>query len=218
MKASMKLCFCTCWMPLSKTLASSWASDKGGRRNGGWTWMEWGFLNRPVYLHTKTRSLTVRTVPKGQTTSVFVRKKDCEPGSLRAAKNVCNVFQTPVRKRVNATPELSSHLRVKRWQLNNLHISIIVYTHTRQTHTHTCSLVVLPLATRTKWNPVSPATGTRNKPATHITAILSEVLRIPMELNRFTVIFNVASITYKEFWQANLKIKKLYQLQWTIKH
>lgn len=144
--------------------------------------------------------------------------KDCEPGSLRAAKNVCNVFQTPVRKRVNATPELSSHLRVKRWQLNNLHISIIVYTHRRQTHTHTCSLVVLPLATRTKWNPVSPATGTRNKPATHITAILSEVLRISMELNRFTLIFNVASMTYKEFWQANLKIKKLYQLQWIIKH
>lgn len=47
------------------------------------------------------------------------------------------------------------------------------------THTHTCSLVVLPLATRTTWNPVSPATGTKNKPATHITAILSSALRIP---------------------------------------
>jgi hypothetical protein len=31
---------------------------------------------------------------------------------------------------------------------------------------------VRPLATSTTWNPVRPATGMKNKPATHITAIL----------------------------------------------
>lgn len=40
------------------------------------------------------------------------------------------------------------------------------------TSPHTCSLVVRPLATSTTWNPVRPATGMKNKPATHITAIL----------------------------------------------
>lgn len=40
------------------------------------------------------------------------------------------------------------------------------------TSTRTCSLVVRPLATSTTWNPVRPATGMKNKPATHITAIL----------------------------------------------
>ncbi len=90
---------------------------------------------------------------------------------------------------VNATSELPSHLRVKRGNLRThpyksttfcltKHIQCGQGTHPR-THTHTCSLVVLPLATRTMWNPVSPATGTKNKPATHITAILSSALRIP---------------------------------------
>lgn len=32
--------------------------------------------------------------------------------------------------------------------------------------------MVLPRATNTMWNPVRPATGTKNRPATHITAIL----------------------------------------------
>lgn len=36
----------------------------------------------------------------------------------------------------------------------------------------TCSLVVLPLATSTMWKPVRPATGMKNRPATHITASL----------------------------------------------
>lgn len=36
----------------------------------------------------------------------------------------------------------------------------------------TCSLVVLPLATSTMWKPVRPATGMKNRPATHITARL----------------------------------------------
>lgn len=36
----------------------------------------------------------------------------------------------------------------------------------------TCSFVVLPRATKTMWNPVRPATGTKNKPATHMTTIL----------------------------------------------
>lgn len=36
----------------------------------------------------------------------------------------------------------------------------------------TCSLVVRPLATSTTWNPVRPATGMKNNPATHITTIL----------------------------------------------
>lgn len=42
-----------------------------------------------------------------------------------------------------------------------------------QPHSHTCSLVVRPLATSTTWNPVRPATGMKNKPATHITTMLS---------------------------------------------
>lgn len=45
----------------------------------------------------------------------------------------------------------------------------------------TCSLVVRPLATSTTWNPVRPATGMKNKPATHITAIVTAV-RTPGEL------------------------------------
>lgn len=39
-------------------------------------------------------------------------------------------------------------------------------------HVTTCSLVVLPLATRTTWKPVRPATGMKKSPATHMTAIL----------------------------------------------
>ena len=42
----------------------------------------------------------------------------------------------------------------------------------RRIHSPTCSLVVLPLATSTIWKPVSPATGMKNSPATHITARL----------------------------------------------
>ena len=41
----------------------------------------------------------------------------------------------------------------------------------------TCSLVVRPLATSTTWNPVRPATGMKNKPATHITAILKPAVK-----------------------------------------
>lgn len=41
----------------------------------------------------------------------------------------------------------------------------------------TCSLVVRPLATSTTWNPVRPATGMKNKPATHITAILKQRIK-----------------------------------------
>lgn len=40
------------------------------------------------------------------------------------------------------------------------------------TEVPTCSLVVLPLATSTMWKPVRPATGMKNRPATHITASL----------------------------------------------
>lgn len=43
---------------------------------------------------------------------------------------------------------------------------------TQQALIGTCSFVVLPRATNTMWNPVRPATGTKNRPATHITAIL----------------------------------------------
>lgn len=44
--------------------------------------------------------------------------------------------------------------------------------HTDLVFTYTCSFVVLPRDTNTMWNPVRPATGTKNRPATHITAIL----------------------------------------------
>lgn len=46
--------------------------------------------------------------------------------------------------------------------------------HTQPALVCTCSFVVLPRATNTMWNPVRPATGTKNRPATHITAILVE--------------------------------------------
>lgn len=36
----------------------------------------------------------------------------------------------------------------------------------------TCSLVVRPRATSTMWNPVSPMTGMKKSPATHITTSL----------------------------------------------
>lgn len=53
---------CTCWTPLSRTLAASWASDRGGRKNGGWTWTEWGFRKRPRYLPKKKKKNHLHTI------------------------------------------------------------------------------------------------------------------------------------------------------------
>lgn len=38
------------WMPLSRTLASSCASVRGGLRNGGCMSIAWGLRHRPMYL------------------------------------------------------------------------------------------------------------------------------------------------------------------------
>lgn len=50
------------------------------------------------------------------------------------------------------------------------------------THTHTCSFVVRPRATKTIWNPVNPATGTKKRPATHMTAILNQTVKKHTEI------------------------------------
>lgn len=65
------------WMPLSRTLASSCASVRGGLRNGGCTSRACGLRDRPTYLwgghsHTHT-SIFIKVTHEGDTDRVRER-------------------------------------------------------------------------------------------------------------------------------------------------
>lgn len=105
------------------------------------------------------------------------------PGCLWAAQDVRDVIPAAVGERVDASSELPRDLLGRRAQTTVSTLSGRGFRDIYPCHKHlapsrsrlwflTCSLVVLPLATKTMWKPVSPATGMKNRPATHMTASL----------------------------------------------
>lgn len=97
-----------------------------------------------------------------------------------------NIPQAATGKRVNASSKLPCHLQLEGGEEENVinvkerkvYINSVMEC-TQPALLRTCSFVVLPRATNTMWNPVRPATGTKNRPATHITPILREQCQEP---------------------------------------
>lgn len=125
-KTKLRLTLVLCWsfwIPLSKTLASSWASVRCGLRNGGCTSTVWWLRKRPRYLgggctdisgtgQTRWDIIFHSSEQKKMVKSNCVahRREEGWPGGLGSAQDVRNIPQAAVGERVDTSPKLSCHL------------------------------------------------------------------------------------------------------------